>query len=89
MNPNNGINPPVATIKPHKFEVHGEKIVDNYFWLRDDSRKNPEVISYLEAENEYTKSMMKHTEPLQENLFQEMKNRIKEDDESAPETSHN
>ena len=87
MNPENESVPPIAKIKPYKFEIHGDEIIDNYFWLRDDSRKNPEVISYLEAENEYTKSMMKHTEDKQETLYQEMKSRIKEDDESAPEKS--
>jgi oligopeptidase B len=56
--------------------------MDNYHWLRE--REDPEVISYLEAENAYTKATMKHTEPLQEKLYQEIKGRIKETDLSVP-----
>jgi len=78
-------NPPVAPIKQRSFTIHGEERVDNYYWLRE--KENPDVIVYLEAENDYTKKMMKHTEEFQERLFLEMKNRIKEDDMSAPEKS--
>jgi len=56
--------------------------VDNYYWLND--RENPEVIDYLNAENDYLKSEMKHTDKFQKDLFEEMKSRIKEDDESVP-----
>ncbi|MFX1283398.1 MAG: S9 family peptidase [Promethearchaeota archaeon] len=87
MTPAKDIKPPIAVIKPRRITVHGEELIDNYFWLRDDSRKDPEVISYLEAENEYTKIMMKNTENFQKKLYFEMKNRIKEDDTSAPEKS--
>jgi oligopeptidase B len=62
--------------------VHGEKLVDDYFWLRD--RKDPEVRAYLEAENTYADSVMKPTLPLQEELYQEMLARIKETDLSVP-----
>ncbi|MCF7801576.1 MAG: S9 family peptidase [Candidatus Marinimicrobia bacterium] len=55
---------------------------DYYYWLRD--RENPEVIKYLEAENEYARRMMAPTEKLQEVLFRELKGRIKEDDQSVP-----
>lgn len=87
METNDGLKPPVANKKPRKYTIHGEKIVDNYFWLRDDSRKDPEVLAYLEAENKYTEGMMKATEELQHTLYTEMKRRIKEDDVSAPEKS--
>ncbi|WP_057936672.1 S9 family peptidase [Algoriphagus resistens] len=63
-------------------EAHGHQRTDNYYWMR--SRENPEVIEYLNAENEYLKSSLKSTEEFQEKLFQEMKERIKEDDESVP-----
>lgn len=65
-----------------KLEKHGDVRIDDYYWLND--RENPEVIKYLEAENAYTKSAMKDTEEFQKSLFEEMKSRIKEDDESAP-----
>ena len=63
-------------------ETHGHQRIDNYYWMRD--RENPEVIEYLNAENEYLKTSLKSTEEFQEKLFQEMKGRIKEDDESVP-----
>lgn len=74
---------PEARRVPHQFDHLGRTFVDEYFWLQD--KTNPEVIAYLEAENAYTQAMLRHTEPLQEKLFQEMKGRIKEDDASAPE----
>ncbi len=76
------IKTPVAKKRPHKLEIHGDVRVDDYFWLNE--REDPEVIAYLEAENAYTKSVLSHTEPLQEALFEEMKARIKEDDSSVP-----
>ncbi|HEX8285447.1 MAG TPA: S9 family peptidase [Pyrinomonadaceae bacterium] len=74
--------PPVAKKIPRTTEVHGTKLSDDYFWMRD--KKNPEVISYLEAENAYTAAMMKGTEALQERLYKEMLARIKETDTNVP-----
>jgi len=76
------MKPPVARIVPHKLEKHGHVRVDNYYWLRE--RNNPEVIKYLEAENQYTEAMMAHTAALQERLFQEFRTRIKQTDMSVP-----
>ena len=76
------ITPPLAPIKPIELTLHDHTRVDNYFWLRE--RDNPEVIAYLEAENEYTKAMMAHTDGLQAELYQEMLGRIQETDSSAP-----
>ncbi|MFQ5639146.1 MAG: S9 family peptidase [bacterium] len=76
------VKPPVAAVKPEKLEKHGHVRVDNYYWLKE--RENPEVIEYLESENNYTKSVMAHTEKLQEKLFEEIKGRIKQDDSSVP-----
>jgi oligopeptidase B len=75
--------PPVARIVPRVETVHGELRVDDYFWLRD--RGDPDVVAYLEAENRYTAGVMRHTEGLQERLYQEMRQRIKETDLSVPE----
>ncbi len=66
--------PPKAKTVPHKLEKHGHVRTDNYYWLRE--RENPEVISYLEAENEYTAAEMKPTESLLEKLFKDLKRRI-------------
>ena len=74
--------PPVAKKIPHVTEVHGQKLVDNYFWLRD--KKNPEVAAYLEAENAYTNAVMKPTEGLQRKLYDEMLSRVKETDVEVP-----
>ena len=76
-------NPPKANKKVKKYTIHDENHIDNYYWLRE--KQNPEVISYLEAENNYTKAILKTTEEFQDQLYQEMKNRIKEDDVTAPE----
>lgn len=63
-------------------EIHGDQRMDPYFWLNE--RENPEVIRYLEEENSYADFIMKDTEELQEELFEEMKSRYKKDDESLP-----
>jgi oligopeptidase B len=76
------MNPPIAAQKPKELVMHGDVRKDLYYWLND--RENPEVIAYLEAENAYQKEMMKATEGLQEELFTEIKSRIKEDDDTAP-----
>jgi oligopeptidase B len=75
--------PPVARVECRAHTLHGETRIDEYFWLRD--RSDPEVIAYLEAENRYTGAVMRHTEALQEQLYQEMRGRIKETDLSVPE----
>ncbi|PRD46754.1 S9 family peptidase [Sphingobacterium haloxyli] len=82
-----GVTPPVAEKKVYERTIHGDTVVDNYYWMNDYFKKGPDsakVIAYLEAENNYTAAMMKDTEKLQEKLFHEMKGRIKEKDESVP-----
>ena len=74
--------PPKADVMPKSMTEHGQTRVDNYFWLRE--RENPKVIAYLEAENTYTDAMMKHTADFQDRLFEEIKGRIKQDDQSVP-----
>lgn len=76
--------PPKAAIKPVTLKTHGVARVDNYFWLRE--RENPEVIEYLNSENDYTKAMLADVKPLEESLFTEIKSRIKQDDASVPYT---
>ena len=76
------VKAPMARIVPKNLEIHGHVRVDDYYWLNQ--RENPDVIDYLNAENEYTKTVMAHTEALQENLFEEIKGRIKQTDESVP-----
>jgi oligopeptidase B len=73
---------PVAKIIPKKLKKFGEVRIDNYFWLND--RENPEVIDYLNQENAYYQEKTAHTKDFQTALFEEMKSRIKEDDQSVP-----
>src|SRR5712664_3616159 len=74
--------PPMAAARPHRFDEHGNVRIDQYYWLRD--RDNPEVIKYLEDENAYTKAVMAHTQALQDRLFEELKGRVRQDDQSVP-----
>ena len=74
--------PPVARVAPYTFEHLGHTFIDNYAWLQN--KTDPEVMAYLEAENAYSSAQLHHTAALQEQIFQEMKGRIKEDDCSVP-----
>ena len=76
------IFPPLAAVKPKKLEKHGDVRTDNYYWLNE--RENPEVIDYLNKENDYYNTMTAGQKQFQKDLFEEMKGRIKEDDSSVP-----
>lgn len=76
------IQPPVAPIKQHTFTEHGQTRIDNYFWLKE--RENPEVIAYLNAENKYCDDVLAPVKQREEALFNELKARVKENDESVP-----
>ncbi|MEP7108924.1 MAG: S9 family peptidase [Ferruginibacter sp.] len=81
------VQAPVAEIKPKELLAHGDKRVDNYYWMNDYFKKGPEsskVVAYLTAENKYYDTMMSASKALQEKLYTEMKARIKEKDESVP-----
>ncbi len=78
----NALKPPAAKINPHTTTLHGETLVDNYFWLRE--KTNPEVISYLEAENKYTEALSKSFVGLQDKIYNEILSRIKQTDLSVP-----
>lgn len=76
--------PPVAAKNPRTFSEHGRERTDEYYWLRDDDRANPEVLAYLEAENAYLDQSMAHTQALRETIYEELVGRIKADDSSVP-----
>jgi len=80
------LTPPSAKVIARIDTLHGDIRTDNYFWIRE--KTNPEVISYLNAENAYTAARMKHTEALQQRLYDEMLGRIKETDLSVPFRDH-
>jgi oligopeptidase B len=79
------VNPPAVIKKPHAvIAPHGAMRNDNYYWLRDDSRKNPEVLAVLNAENKYADSILASSKPLADTLYKEITSRIKQDDSSVP-----
>lgn len=79
---NIGLTAPNVEAKPKEIVTHNHTRIDNYYWLNNP--ENPDVIAYLNAENEYLAQVMAPVKPLQEKLFEEMKGRIKEQDESVP-----
>lgn len=74
--------PPVAERSPIVRDVHAERFVDDYVWLKD--RDDPRTIAHLKAENAYTHALMARTKPLQNRLYKELLSRVKEDDPTAP-----
>ena len=75
--------PPIAAQKPYTVKGPVERN-DPYYWLRDDTRKNADMLAYLKAENAYADAMLAPTKQLQDELFKEIVARIKEDDSSVP-----
>ncbi|HUG99132.1 MAG TPA: S9 family peptidase [Gammaproteobacteria bacterium] len=77
--------PPVAARKPHDVVApHGASRQDEYYWLRDDSRKDPDMLAYLNAENAYADAVMALLEGFEQKLYDELVGRIKQDDSSVP-----
>jgi oligopeptidase B len=71
-------------MKPHEVKSPNGTRVDEYYWLRDDARKNPEVLAYLAAENAYTDAVLAPVRPLEDKVYGEIVARIKQDDASVP-----
>ena len=69
---------------PVNFEAHGVKRVDNYYWMRDDSRENPEVINHLNSENDYLETWFLDGQDNRDELFEEITNRIPKKEDSVP-----
>ena len=82
MNFDTNILPPVADKIPYQLKKHNDIRVDDYYWMKE--RENPEVIDYLERENDYYNRITESSNSFKEALFEELKGRIKEDDESVP-----
>lgn len=76
------LTPPQAKIQPQALEIHGDRRLDNYFWLNN--ADNPEVLAYLQAENDYADALTEHLGDLRETLYQELVGRIQETDLSVP-----
>lgn len=73
---------PKAKKIPKELKIHGDTRIDDYFWMNQ--REDKEVVAHLNAENAYCKEVLKPTEKLQADLYEEMVGRIKKDDESVP-----
>ncbi|AJI93737.1 hypothetical protein BD65_549 [Yersinia ruckeri] len=78
------ITAPKATKHPYSITTHGDTRVDDYYWLRDDERSNPDVLNYLTAENAYTDAVLAPQQGLRESLYEEMVARIPQQEASVP-----
>ncbi|WP_083950385.1 S9 family peptidase [Serratia ficaria] len=76
--------PPQADKAPRALTAQGDRRIDDYYWLRDDSRKNAKVLDYLTAENRYTEQMMQPYKALRDTLYQEILGRISPEERSVP-----
>ena len=84
-NPTPAVTPPVAEERPHDVTApHGATRQDEYYWLRDDERADPDMLAYLEAENGYADAIMAPLADSQAALYEELVGRIKQDDSSVP-----
>nr|WP_068994468.1 S9 family peptidase [Kangiella sediminilitoris] len=79
-----GPTPPIAKKEPHEISIHGDTRIDNYYWMRDDSRTDPEIIAHLTAENDYKEAMLAGTKELQQELYDEIVGRIEKDKSTVP-----
>ena len=87
MNANAADTPtqPDVAKKPHVVKApHGAEREDEYYWLRDDKRENPDMLGYLKAENAYADALLGPLKPVQDKLYEEIVARIKQDDASVP-----
>lgn len=84
MTPKTEIDAPIAEKIPHTMTLHGETRVDDYYWMRDDERKDPKIIAHLNAENNYTKAQFKPYDGLKKQLFEELVARLDKDESSVP-----
>ncbi len=78
------LTPPTVAKRPYQVPSPNGSRLDEYYWLRDDTRKNPEMLAYLEAENAYRDAMLAPVRDLQERLFEEIVGRMKQDDSTVP-----
>ena len=76
--------PPVAEKRDHAVEAAAGSRNDEYYWLRDDTRKDAAMLAYLNAENAYADAVMAPLQPLRDKLYDEMTGRLKQDDSSVP-----
>ena len=78
------LSPPIAPRRPHQVPSPNGSRKDDYYWLRDDTRRSKDVLAYLNAEESYAESVLARTQALQDELYAELVGRIKQDDASVP-----
>jgi oligopeptidase B len=78
------LKPPIAAVQPHRVNSPFGARIDPYYWLRDDERKNPDVLAYLKAENAFRERTMAAAKPLEDALYDEIYSRLKQDDSTVP-----
>ena len=76
--------PPVAAKKPYQVPSPNGSREDEYYWLRDDKRENPEMLAYVKAENDYADRMLAHIKPLETKVYNEIVGRLQQDDSTVP-----
>ncbi len=79
-----GNAPPVARKSPKELQTHGHERIDNYYWMRDDTRTDPEIIAHLEAENAYTENRLAHLASFRKDLYEELTGRLNKNYDSVP-----
>ncbi len=78
------LSPPIAAKRPHQVPSPNGSREDDYYWLRDDTRRSKDVLAYLNAEDTYSDFVLARTQALQDELYGELVGRIKQDDASVP-----
>ena len=78
------LSPPMPAQRPHAVVSPAGTRIDEFYWLRDDTRSNPDVLAHLKAENAYADAVLAPTRPLQETLYKELVGRLQPDDVSVP-----
>ena len=69
---------------PHEMTAHGVTRTDNYYWMRDDSRTDKEILDHLERENTYVETVLAPLKETRESLYEELVSRIEKDDSTVP-----
>ena len=77
-------NPPSPKKIPYELKAHGDTRIDNYYWMRDDSRKDPEIIAHLNEENSYLENWFVSGNDYRKELFEEITDRIPKNEDSVP-----
>ena len=75
-------NPPKPKKIPYKLEAHGDIRIDDYYWMRDDTRSDPELISYLESENDYFQNWRDSNIDYESSIYKELKSMIPDEEET-------